>query len=73
MEYLEEKERQRLQEKQEKQAKLQELFEQKLIPPAHFDCAFQMLEAGKSDGYLDGLLAGEISPETFNRLFKCEQ
>jgi len=73
MEYLEEKERQRLQEKEEKQAKLQELFEQKLISPAHFDCTFQMLDDGKSDGYLDGLLSGEISPETFGRLFKCEQ
>lgn len=72
-EYLEELHQRRLQEKQEKEAKLQELFEQKLISAAHFDCAFQMLEAGKSDGYLDGLLAGEISPETFSRLFKCEK
>jgi hypothetical protein len=32
-----------------------------------------MLEAGKSNGYLDGLLSGEISPETFKRLFTCNE
>ncbi len=72
IEYLKELERQRLEAIKEKQAKLQALFEQKKIRPDHFDCAFRMLDAGKSDGYLDGLLADEISPETFGRLFQCD-
>jgi uncharacterized caspase-like protein len=72
LEYLEELERKRLQEKQEKQAKLQTLFEQGAIRADHFDCAFQMLDTGQSNGYLDGLLSGEISPKTFSKLFSCE-
>lgn len=71
MPYLEELHQRREQEKQEKQAALQALFEQGKIDAGHFDCAFQMLEAGHSDGYLDGLLAGELSPETFSKLFEC--
>lgn len=69
--YLEELERKRVQEKQEKQAKLKDLFEQKKIRADHFDCAFKMIDEGKSDGYLDGLLSAGISPETFSRLFTC--
>jgi hypothetical protein len=70
--YLQERKRKRQQERQQKQAALQSLFEQQQISAEHFDCAFQMLETGQSNGYLDGLLAGEISPPTFEKLFHCE-
>lgn len=72
VEYLQERKRKRQQERQQKQAALQSLFEQQQISAEHFDCAFQMLETGQSNGYLDGLLAGEISPATFEKLFRCE-
>ena len=48
-------------------------LEQGQIQADHFDCAFQMLETGQTDGYLDGLLSGEISPETLTKLFKCPE
>jgi len=70
--YLEELHQKRQQATQEKQAKLQGFFEQGQIKPGHFDCAFGMLEHGHSDGYLDGLLTGELSPATFTKLFKCK-
>lgn len=69
--YLQELKERRQQEIQAKQAKLKTLFEKKQISAQHFDCAFRMLEEGKSDGYLDGLLADELSPETFGKLFQC--
>ena len=69
--YLKELEQQRIQQMQEKQGKLKAMFEQKQISAEHFDCAFRMLDAGTSDAYVDGLLAGEISPETFAKLFAC--
>ena len=56
----------------EKQEKLTELFQQELIQPEHFDCAFKMLESEKSNPLLDGLLSGKISPEVFNRAFTCD-
>ncbi len=72
-EFLEERQRQRAQEIQKKQAKLQELFEQgKFEDPADFECAYKMVEAGKPDKYLDGLISGKLSAEMFNKLFKCQ-
>jgi hypothetical protein len=56
----------------EKQQKLTELFQKGLIQPEHFNCAFPMLESGKSNPLLDGLLSEKISPEVFNRAFTCE-
>lgn len=56
----------------EKQQQLTELFQQGLIQPEHFDCAYKMLESEKSNPLLDGLLSGKISPEVFNRAFTCE-
>ena len=71
--YLQELEEKRLQEIKQKQKKLQELFEAGKIRADHFDCAFGMLDQGHSNGYLDGLLTGDISPKTFTRLFTCEE
>jgi len=70
--YLQELERKRAQEKQQKQTQLQALFDQQKVSAAHFECAFKMLDAGKSNNYIDGLLAGTISPETFGKVFSCE-
>lgn len=70
-EYLKELEQKKLQAIKDKQAKLQALFEQKKIPADKFDCAFQLLDAGKSDAYIDSVISGDMSAETFNRLFKC--
>ena len=71
--YLKELEEKRAQETQKKQAALKALFEQQKISAPHFDCACNMLESGQSNGYLDGLLAGDISPETFGKLFACPE
>ncbi len=72
LDYLEEKRQQEQLEVREKQTKLQQLFEAGTIRADHFDCAFLMLEGGKTNGYLEGLLVDDISPKTFERLFKCE-
>ncbi len=72
LEYLQEMARKRRQELKEKQQKLEELFLQGSIRADHFDCAFWMLENGQQNGFLEGLLAGDISPKTFERLFSCE-
>ncbi|MCP4400174.1 MAG: hypothetical protein GY801_23060, partial [bacterium] len=71
-EFLEERHRQRQQEIQEKQTTLQELFEQGMFEdPVDFECAYNMVETGKPDKYIDGLLNGKLSAEMFNKLFKC--
>ncbi len=58
--------------RQERQQTLQTLFEQGKLPADQFDCAFRMVETDQTNGYLDGLFSGEISPGTFRKLFKCE-
>lgn len=57
--------------KQEKQKKLQKLYERGLIQPKHFDCAFKILDSGEPNRYIDDLLSGTLSPETFQRVFQC--
>jgi uncharacterized caspase-like protein len=50
---------------------LRAFFEQGQISIEHFDCAFKMLEAHQENPYLEGLLSGKMSPETFARFFTC--
>ncbi|MCP4399824.1 MAG: hypothetical protein GY801_21285, partial [bacterium] len=55
-----------------KQTTLQELFEQGMFEdPVDFECAYNMVETGKPDKYIDGLINGKLSAEMFNKLFKC--
>jgi len=65
-------ERQQQQVKKKKQEKLQELYEQGLIRSEDFDCAFKVLDSGKPNRYLEDLLSGKITPETFNHFFQCD-
>ncbi len=71
--FLQDMAQKRQQARQERQKTLQTLFEQGEIPADQFDCAFQMVDEDRSNGYLDGLFTGEISPKTFRKLFECEQ
>ena len=51
---------------------LEQLFYDEKIEASNFDCAIRMLSEGKSNRALDALLQGTLSPQTFNRTFRCE-
>lgn len=61
-----------------KQAQLDEFFRQRQISALHYSCAYEMLEAMKTDAtldidpFLEGLLDGTIKPDIFVSRFKCE-
>lgn len=52
-----------------KQNRLTTLFAEGRIPADHFNRAYGMVSLGQSHPLLEGLLAGEISPEVFNDAF----
>jgi hypothetical protein len=52
-------------------ARLQELFEQGALSFEHFECAYKLVENQESNRYIEGLLSGKLSIETFKTFFKC--
>ena len=68
---LEEQQELERRKQEEKFAKLRALFEEEKLSVEHFTCAFEMVETGQSNRYLDSLLADKLQPEIFSRSFKC--
>jgi hypothetical protein len=66
------REQQQLYIKKQQQEQLADLFEQGLITFEHFECALKMLDSGKTNRYLEGLLSKKLTPEVFGRFFKCD-
>lgn len=54
-----------------KQERLAELLEQGVIRQEQYDCAMTLINSGKSDPLIDGLMSGEISENLFGLTFKC--
>ncbi|MDM8540465.1 caspase family protein [Desulfococcaceae bacterium HSG9] len=57
--------------KRQQQEAVQKLYEQGLINAESFECALNILDSDTPNRYLDDLLSGKITPETFSRFFQC--
>lgn len=64
---------------EKQQAQLDEFLQKRQISTKHYSCAYDLLEAGKTnpafelDPFLQGLFDGSIKPEVFSKRFKCGQ
>ncbi|PIE34062.1 hypothetical protein CSA56_09100 [candidate division KSB3 bacterium] len=58
---------------QARQETLANFYEQGVIETETFICALNILNDGTSNRWLDDLLAGKITPQLFNRFFRCTE